>query len=84
MEQKYLSQLMPGERGFVTEYLLEDDMTNRLRDMGLIAGSCVECVCRSPLGDPKAYLVKGALLALRSTDTAGILVSCGHGRQSWD
>lgn len=43
-------------------------------DMGLVKNTCVECVGRSPLGDPSAYLIKGAVVAVRSRDCESIFV----------
>ena len=34
-------------------------------DLGLVRGTRVTCVTRSPAGDPGAYLIRGALIALR-------------------
>jgi ferrous iron transport protein A len=49
-------------------------MRRRLLDMGLIEGTRVECLQKSPAGDPVAYFVRGAVIALRSEDSAGIWV----------
>lgn len=50
----------------------------RLLDLGLVPGTVIRVVRRSPLGDPTAYLIRGSLLALRREDAARVLV-CGHG-----
>ena len=42
--------------------------------MGLIEGTSVECVGKSPLGDPAAYLVRGAVIALRSQESDRIFI----------
>jgi len=39
-----------------------------------LEGARVECIMKSPLGDPVAYLVKGAVIALRREDAASITV----------
>lgn len=46
----------------------------RLLDIGLIEGTLLKCLHKSPLGDPIAYLVRGAVIALRSEDSSNILV----------
>ena len=51
-------------------------MRRRLQDIGLIEGTEVECVQKSPAGDPVAYRIRGALIALRSEDSSNILVAC--------
>lgn len=43
-------------------------MRRRLLDLGLVPGTRVECVGQSPGGDPKAYLIRGAAVAIRSED----------------
>ena len=47
----------------------------RLMDLGFAEGACVSCVGKSPLGDPKAYLVRGAVIALRKTDASDVFVA---------
>ncbi len=46
----------------------------RLLDIGFTEKSIVRCVGVSPLGDPKAYLVRGAVNALRNKDAQNIFV----------
>ncbi len=65
-----LSDLKKGQAATVVRLSARDSMRRRLQDMGLIEGTTVECVGVSPLGDPAAYLVRGAVIALRSKDAA--------------
>ena len=60
-----LSELRPGERAVVRSLYLGGPMRRRLRDLGLIEGTQLSCLGRSPLGDPAAYLIRGAAIALR-------------------
>lgn len=46
----------------------------RLLDLGLVPGSRVEVIRRSPAGNPTAYLIKGTMIALRNEDARQILV----------
>ena len=46
----------------------------RLLDLGLVPGSRVKVIRRSPAGNPTAYLIKGTLIALRNEDARQILV----------
>ena len=46
----------------------------RLEDIGLVPGTKVTCLQKSPLGDPVAFRIRGAVIALRSDDAAGIIV----------
>lgn len=74
-----LDELKPGEKGRVAGLYLAEDMKRRLQDMGLVDGAGVECIHKSPLGDPKAYLIKGAVIAIRNEDSVRIRVECETG-----
>ena len=70
-----LANLQVGERARVASLLSRGSMRRRLQDIGLIEGTEVECVQKSPAGDPVAYRIRGALIALRLEDTPNILVA---------
>lgn len=78
-----LSQLPKGKRGIVTECLLTGDMRRRLQDIGLIEGTIVQCVGISPLKDPAAYLIRGAVIALRCEDAKKIVIEIETGETGW-
>ncbi len=67
-----LSTLREGESAYVTEVSAGPAMDRRLTDLGLVRGTRVTCVLRSPAGDPCAYLIRGALIALRRADADGV------------
>lgn len=46
----------------------------RMLDLGLIKGTRIEAINRSPSGDPVAYYFRGAVIALRSEEADGIMV----------
>ena len=69
-----LSELRPGERARVRALKLEGPLRRRLRDLGLVEGAELRCLGRSPLGDPSAYVLCGAVLALRRADCSRIEV----------
>lgn len=69
-----LEKLCPGEIATVLRLGLEGGMRRRLRDLGLTEGARVRCLGRSPLGDPAAYLICGAAIALRRADARRIEV----------
>ena len=50
----------------------EKAMERRLRDLGLIPGTVVTCTAKSPAGDPCAYLIRGAVIAIRRRDALGV------------
>lgn len=63
-----LSALPCGQSAVVQTVEADGTMRRRLQDIGLICGTRVECVGVSPLGDPSAYLIRGAVIALRRED----------------
>ena len=67
-----LSALPEGESAYVTGISAGPSMERRLTDLGLVRGTRVTCVLRSPAGDPCAYLIRGALIALRRADADGV------------
>lgn len=46
----------------------------RMLDLGLVNGTLVEALRKSPSGDPTAYGIRGAVIALRSEDASKIFV----------
>lgn len=64
---------VPLGRTVVVEALhLEGFLRRRLLDLGFVRGALVQPLRRSPLNDPTAYEVKGAVLAIRDREAARI------------
>lgn len=74
-----LRSLRPGERGRVHAMRVTGPMRRRLRELGLVEGAELRCLGRSPLGDPTAYSLYGAVLALRDADSARIAIKRTEG-----
>ena len=74
---KTINDLLPGQRGVVRSLDSVGAMRRRLMDVGLIEGTRVECVGRSPAGDPSAYLIRGAVIAIRREDGRGVQIEAG-------
>ena len=51
-----------------------ETIRRRLYDLGLIDGTKIKALYKSPFGDPSAYLIKGAVIALRHDDTKHITI----------
>ncbi len=60
-----LSALKPGEAARVVALRCAGFERRRLLDLGLTPGTTVECAFPGPLGEPVAYRVRGATIALR-------------------
>ena len=73
--QRCLSDIRPGEKATVSALRTEGSMRRRLLDIGLIENTDVECLGRSPAGDPSAYLIRGAVIAIRAADCRDILIA---------
>lgn len=71
---KTLADLMIGETARVSIILSCGAMRRRLQDLGIIEGTNIECLHKSPWGDPVAFLIRGAAIALRCEDSRNILV----------
>lgn len=69
-----LNRLCPGESAFVKGLNSKGALRRRLLDMGIVEGTRVECLGMSPGGDPKAFLVRGAVLAIRGQDCRDIII----------
>ena len=69
---KRLDMLASGEAGRVFAVKTAGGMRRRIMDMGITKGANVECVGISPLGDPKAYCIRGAVVAIRKEDASAI------------
>ena len=69
-----LNALQIGQSAYVAGIQAQPAMYRRLLDMGLIPGTRVACVAKSPAGDPAAYLIRGGVVALRGSDAGGIQV----------
>jgi DtxR family Mn-dependent transcriptional regulator len=72
-----LTSLNPGESGQVIGITarMRGAERRRLMDLGILPGTVIQAEIASPAGDPMAYRVRGALIALRSTQASQIQIS---------
>ena len=69
-----LSELPIGRSARVFSLLSSGNERRRMLDLGMIKGTVVEAVPKSPSGDPVAYFIRGTLLAIRAEDAEKCLV----------
>ena len=69
-----LSDIDVGQSAVVKSLLCGGDIRRRFLDIGLVSGTRVVCLMKSPGGDPTAYYIRGAVIAIRRKDAADILV----------
>ena len=67
-----LNELKLGDCAYVVNISNESCISRRLLDIGLIPGTKVECVLVSPVQNPKAYMIRGAVIAIRNEDAFDI------------
>ncbi len=73
--KKELHRLLPGQRGVIQEVQGRGLSRRRILDLGMVPGTLVEVMRRSPLGDPVAYQVRGTIIALRQDEASQISVT---------
>ena len=78
-----LNDIEPGQTARVRELLSTGSIRRRLLDIGLIENTEVECLGRSPAGDPSAFLIRGAVIAIRREDCRNILIVKERGGKEW-
>lgn len=76
MNENYIPlNLLPIGRKATVKTLTSDGIIRRrMLDLGLIADTEVEALQKSPSGDPTAYHIRGAVIALRSEEAQKIMV----------
>ena len=72
-----LSSLKCGETATVKYLDSTANLYNRFQELGVVKGTKIRKVLVSPLGDPSAYYVRGALIAIRDCDAASVFVDGG-------
>lgn len=76
MSRQYitLNALPIGKKARVKKLALSGMTRRRMLDLGLIIDTVVEALLKSPAGDPVAYDIRGAVIALRNEDAGKIIV----------
>ena len=63
-----MDTLKEHQKARVERILINGKMRNRLNDLGLIEGTCIECLYKN--NGISAYMIRGAVIALRTEDTS--------------
>ncbi len=69
-----LASLETGDFAQVQTLHVSGAVRRRLQDIGLTENTPVQCVQKSISGDPAAYLIRGAVIALRKQDAEKIAI----------
>lgn len=73
-KKRTLASIAVGECCLIESVMAEGHVRRRLFDLGFAPGAVVGCIGKSPLGDPRAYAVRGATVAVRGADAVMIRV----------
>lgn len=63
-----------GKCAKVKAITAEGTLRRRMLDLGLVIDTIVKSLRKSPSGDPTAYEIRGAVIALRSEEASKIMV----------
>ena len=69
-----LNNLPIGESAIVSSLLSKGAERQRMMDLGLINGTEIKALQKSPAGDPIAYFFRGTVIALRASDAKKIII----------
>ncbi len=70
-----LSEVSVGSWAEILKIDVKEPLKQRLMDIGLITGAKVKVLHKSPAGNPRGYLIGGAVIALRNEDAGNIYVN---------
>lgn len=74
MKIENLSQLPLNQNGRIENVECNEGIKRRLLDMGLVKGTNIVPVLVSPSGEPRAFLVRGTIIAIRKEDAKDIKI----------
>lgn len=70
-----LSELPLNKYGIINDVECEGNVKRRLLDLGLVKGTKIMPVLVSPSKDPRAFAVRGSIIAIRKEDAEKIKLS---------
>lgn len=74
MKQMNLNELPLNEKANIEKINCVGNIKRRLLDLGLVKGTVIKPVLVSPSKDPRAFEVRGSILAIRKEDARQIEV----------
>lgn len=67
-----LDQLPLGQQAVIRALSLPGPKGRRLQELGFLPGAEIRALYQSPWGDPVAYAIAGAVIALRRADARSV------------
>ena len=77
IEINNLSELPLNKDGIIKNIKCQGNIKRRLLDLGLVNGTNIKPVLISPSKDPRAFEVRGTIIAIRKEDAENIEVYIG-------
>ena len=74
MKIENLNQLPLNKSRKINKIECDEGIKRRLLDMGLVKGTEITPILISPSGDPRAFLVRGTIIAIRKDDAKNIKI----------
>ena len=69
-----LNELPMNLSGKIHNINCKENIKRRMLDLGMIQNTSIKPILKSPLGDPRAYEVRGSIIAIREEDSKKIEV----------
>lgn len=85
MQTSCLDRIPLNQSGTILYIDKTSKIRRRLLDLGFTKGTEVAAVFSSPSGNPKAYYIRGTVIALRNEDAAEVkiqLLGSGEGKEN--
>lgn len=74
-QEKTLNQLPLNTKGIIQKLNCQGNTQRRLLDLGFVKGASITPVLISPSQDPRAFSIRGTLIAIRKED-ANLITIC--------
>lgn len=69
-----LSSLPIGNKAVISKTIYNNTESRRMLDLGIIEGTAITPLYKSPFGNPTAYFIRGGIFALRNEIAKNIFV----------
>lgn len=74
MKSKTLNDLPINNLGYIKDINCNENIKRRLLDLGLIKGTKICPILISPSKDPRAFEIRGSIIAIRKEDAEKIKI----------
>jgi len=74
MQNITLDEMKAGESARIGLMSTSGSMRRRMQDIGFLDGVMIKCLFRGAAGEPAAFLISGAVIALRREEMRSIFI----------